>query len=46
MYILETKPSNLPWLLLDELAQGQHELAILEVIGAIWSKGPNFVTCN
>jgi hypothetical protein len=29
------KPLNLPRLLLDELAQQQHELAILEVIGAI-----------
>jgi hypothetical protein len=41
MDILEMEPPNLPWLLLDELAQGQHELAILKVIQAIWCKGPN-----
>jgi hypothetical protein len=35
MHILEMEPLNLLWLLLDELAQGQHELAILEVIRAI-----------
>jgi len=35
------EPPDLPQLLLNELAQGQHELAILEVIRAIWSKGPN-----
>jgi hypothetical protein len=40
MHILEMEPLNLPQLL-HERAQGQHELAILIVIGAIWSKGPN-----
>jgi hypothetical protein len=35
MHIPKMEPPNLPQLLLDELAQGQHELAILEVIRAI-----------
>jgi hypothetical protein len=34
------EPPNLPRLLYER-AQGQHELAILVVIRAIWSKGPN-----
>jgi hypothetical protein len=39
----EMDPPNLPQLLLDELAQEQHELAILVVFRAIWSKGPNYL---
>ena len=38
--IPKMKPSNWPWLL-DELPQGQHELAMLVVIGAIIRKGPD-----
>ena len=41
MHVPEMEPLDLPRLVLDELAQGQHELAILEVIGAIRSKGPD-----
>jgi hypothetical protein len=41
MHILEMEPPNLPQLILDKLAQGQHELVILKVIGAIWCKVPN-----
>jgi len=40
MHIPQMYPSNFPWLL-DELAQGQHELAMLVVIGAIIRKGPD-----
>jgi hypothetical protein len=41
MHIPKMEPPNLPWLLLDELGQGKNELAILEVTGVIWRKGPN-----
>jgi hypothetical protein len=39
MYTLEMEPSNLPQLLLDELSQDQHELAILIVIGQSGVRG-------
>ena len=41
MHVPEMEPPDLSRLVLDQLARGQYELAILEDVGAIRSKGPD-----
>jgi len=45
MHVPEMEPPDLSRLVLDELAWGQYELVILEVIRAIRSKGPDWWWC-